>query len=54
MSKRRTTAAKPVKEASFDAFDFVVVVFLNIGKFGGGYNGRRALESRSSTRSRRI
>ncbi|OYV96168.1 MAG: hypothetical protein B7Z73_01170 [Planctomycetia bacterium 21-64-5] len=29
----------PVKETSFDAFDFVVVAFLNIGKFGGAYNG---------------
>ena len=26
----------PVKEASLDAFDFLVVAFLNIGKFFGG------------------
>lgn len=29
----------PVKEASLDAFDFLVVVFLNIGKFSGRNNG---------------
>ena len=29
----------PVKEASFDAFDFLIVVFLNIGKFAGRNNG---------------
>jgi hypothetical protein len=29
----------PLKEASLDAFDFLTVVFLNIGKFGGKYNG---------------
>ncbi|MGI8979496.1 MAG: hypothetical protein ACR2FY_09745 [Pirellulaceae bacterium] len=29
----------PVKEASLDAFDFLVVAFLNIGKFGGKNNG---------------
>lgn len=29
----------PVKEASFGAFDFLVVVFLNIGKFYGNHNG---------------
>src|SRR5438105_11008082 len=29
----------PVKEASFDAFDFLIVVFLNIGKFAGKNNG---------------
>jgi hypothetical protein len=29
----------PVKEASFAAFDFLIVAFLNIGKFYGGKNG---------------
>jgi hypothetical protein len=29
----------PVKEASLDAFDFLVVVFLNIGKFYRGHDG---------------
>jgi hypothetical protein len=29
----------PVKEKSFDAFDFLVVVFLNIGEFFGGKDG---------------
>lgn len=29
----------PVKAASFDAFDFLVVVFLNIGKFYGKHDG---------------
>ena len=29
----------PVKEKSFGAFDFLVVVFLNIGKFYGGNDG---------------
>src|SRR5438105_15276536 len=29
----------PVKEASFDAFDFLIVVFLNIGKFSGKQDG---------------
>lgn len=29
----------PVKEVSFEAFDFLVVVFLNIGKFYGKHNG---------------
>jgi len=29
----------PVKEASLDAFDFLIVVFLNIGKFFGKYDG---------------
>ena len=29
----------PVKEASLDAFDFLVVVFLNIGKFYGKNDG---------------
>ena len=37
----------PVKEASLDAFDFLVVAFLNIGKFYGrndGTGGERATE----------
>lgn len=37
----------PVKEASFDAFDFLIVVFLNIGKFSGkndGSQGEREIE----------
>jgi len=25
----------PLKEVSLDAFDFLTIVFLNIGKFGG-------------------
>jgi hypothetical protein len=29
----------PVKEASFDAFDFLIVAFLNIGKFYGRKDG---------------
>ncbi len=29
----------PVKEKSFDAFDFLVVVFLNIGRFYRGHDG---------------
>ncbi|MDC0741616.1 hypothetical protein [Polyangium mundeleinium] len=29
----------PIKEASFDAFDFLVVAFLNIGKFSGKHDG---------------
>ena len=29
----------PVKEKSLNAFDFVVIVFLNIGKFFGGRDG---------------
>ena len=29
----------PVKAASFDAFDFLIVVFLNIGKFYGRHDG---------------
>ena len=29
----------PVKEASFDAFDYLVVVFLNIGRFYGKRDG---------------
>lgn len=31
--------AFPVKESSLDAFDFLVVVFLNLGKFFGKYDG---------------
>lgn len=37
----------PVKEASFDAFDFLIVCFLNIGKFFGkndGTNGEQEPE----------
>ncbi len=29
----------PVKEVSFDAFDYLVIAFLNIGKFYGKNNG---------------
>ena len=29
----------PVKEASLDAFDFLIVTFLNIGKFYGKHDG---------------
>lgn len=29
----------PVKEKSFDAFDFLIIVFLNIGKFYGKHDG---------------
>lgn len=29
----------PVKKASFEAFDFVIVVFLNVGRFFGGRDG---------------
>lgn len=29
----------PIKEASLGAFDFLIVVFLNIGKFYGKYDG---------------
>jgi hypothetical protein len=29
----------PVKEASLDAFDFLVVAFLNIGRFFGNHDG---------------
>ena len=29
----------PVKEASLDAFDYLIVVFLNIGKFSGKHDG---------------
>lgn len=34
----------PVKEASFDAFDFLIVVFLNIGKFYGRNDGSEGLK----------
>ena len=37
----------PVKDVSFDAFDFLIVVFLNIGKFSGkndGSQGAREIE----------
>lgn len=33
----------PVKEASFGAFDFLVVVFLNIGKFYGKNDGSQGI-----------
>lgn len=33
----------PVKEASFDAFDFLIVAFLNIGKFNGRNDGLTGL-----------
>jgi hypothetical protein len=29
----------PVKDVSFDAFDFLIIVFLNIGKFSGKNDG---------------
>ena len=29
----------PIKESSLDAFDFLVVVFINIGKFYGNHTG---------------
>ncbi len=29
----------PVKEASFGAFDFLIIVFMNIGKFYGSHDG---------------
>ena len=29
----------PIKESSLDAFDFLIVVFLNIGKFYGSHTG---------------
>jgi hypothetical protein len=37
----------PVKDVSFDAFDFLIIVFLNIGKFSGkndGSQGAREIE----------
>lgn len=33
----------PVKEKSLDAFDFLIVAFLNIGKFFGRYDGSSGL-----------
>jgi len=33
----------PIKQASLDAFDFLIVVFLNIGKFYGRNNGSDGL-----------
>ncbi len=33
----------PVKEASFDAFDFLIIAFLNIGKFYGRNDGSTGL-----------
>jgi hypothetical protein len=33
----------PVKEASFDAFDFLIVAFLNIGKFNSRNDGSTGL-----------
>lgn len=30
----------PIKEASFNAFDFVIVVFMNVGRFFSQHNGR--------------
>ena len=34
----------PVKEKSFDAFDFLVVAFLNIGNFYNGKNGQEGIK----------
>lgn len=34
----------PVKEASFDAFDFLIVAFLNIGKFYGRNDGSTGMQ----------
>ena len=34
----------PVKEASFDAFDFLIVAFLNIGRFYGRNDGSTGLQ----------
>ena len=34
----------PVKEKSFDAFDFLVVAFLNIGRYGRGRSGEDGIE----------
>jgi hypothetical protein len=34
----------PVKEASFDAFEFLIVAFLNIGKFFGRNDGSTGLQ----------
>jgi hypothetical protein len=33
----------PVREVSLDAFDFLIVAFLNIGKFAGRNDGRKGL-----------
>jgi hypothetical protein len=33
----------PVKDASFDAFQFLIVVFLNIGKFSGKNDGSEGI-----------
>jgi hypothetical protein len=35
----------PIKETSIDAFDFLIVVFLNIGKFYGRNDGRIGLQA---------
>jgi hypothetical protein len=35
----------PVKAASFDAFDFLIVVFLNIGKFYGRHDGSEGAQA---------
>jgi hypothetical protein len=35
----------PVKEASIDAFDFLVIVFLNIGKFSGSRDGSKGAQA---------
>ena len=34
----------PVKDKSFDAFDFLVVAFLNIGKYAGGRTGEDGMK----------
>jgi hypothetical protein len=34
----------PVKEASFDAFDFLIIAFLNIGQFKRGGDGTTGLQ----------
>lgn len=34
----------PIKEASFRAFDFLIVVFFNIGKFYGKYDGSQGAQ----------
>jgi hypothetical protein len=34
----------PIKEKSLDAFDYLVIVFLNIGKFYGKNNGSTGME----------
>ncbi len=35
----------PIKEKAFDAFDFLVVVFMNIGRFYGNNDGTTGAES---------